>query len=287
VIVRKVWPHIGLIDRGGSWGTGFLVQGEYVLTALHVVGKANRVPFKMSSGLYDAEVVAPFPNDDLAVLKLSRREGEADIPQLPPLKLRTVERLPLPFVGWGFGLRTPDGVKPLLCEGEIKAMPGGSLLQLEAKSLLKGMSGGPLAIDPASDAWTTSIPAEQVEVVGIIHANYAAPADPLAPVLGYACSFSGLPSDLYRALGGEASDSVVEHDIRQRRIARSHELWALVFVLLTSSVAVMGLLDLFPRSSAVGIVTVGYAIAASLWASARRIGTAVRIVRSQSAAGEL
>lgn len=87
--VKSYKTSVVVVEAGQSKGTGFAISGDgRILTNHHVIEDEKRIAVAFpEQGLYEAEVVAEYPEVDLAVLQA---EGE-DLPHLPLAEQTTFE----------------------------------------------------------------------------------------------------------------------------------------------------------------------------------------------------
>lgn len=119
----------------GSTGTGFLIEGNRVITAAHVVGDAARVRLttaEPNARTFTADVMITDPVSDVAVLRAPRGTGAVPLKvQTQPAQVGTVV----------FAIGSPIG-DLVLSRGEVIALGDG---RIEADAPVDpGSSGGPL-----------------------------------------------------------------------------------------------------------------------------------------------
>jgi S1-C subfamily serine protease len=135
--------------RNLATGSGFLVDAEgIVLTNEHVVERAQRVTVIVPGrdGRYPAEVVGTDKQTDLAVLRISRREGEA------PFQVAVLGDSDSLQVGeWVIAIGNPNGLEGTVSLGILSAkgrdLQNPQLLNdfLQTDAMIdRGSSGGPL-----------------------------------------------------------------------------------------------------------------------------------------------
>lgn len=150
---------IRVCDGGGeTHGTGFVLSDSLAVTCAHVVKKCGAAPggrvgvvFHVNGERREAEVLAEFwralDGDDIAVLRLLPEGGR--LPEgLNPLTLGSARHCN------GHTLRTagfaalPGGYEFAWAEGQIRGVvphpKKQAMLQMDAKPILKGMSGAPV-----------------------------------------------------------------------------------------------------------------------------------------------
>lgn len=140
----ECWPHVGLIinETTQKIGTGFIVEKNFVLTALHVLKDAARISFSLDRKRYEADIVDIFCDHDLALLQLE----EGYDCSLPPLPVGILSRLDnaIKYVTYGCGRMDDD--TPTFGDGMIEALLRRNLVQLKTMDQREGMSGCPLAV---------------------------------------------------------------------------------------------------------------------------------------------
>lgn len=180
------WPQVGRV-HGATVGTGFLVGKGRVLTAAHVVEGAPAVKFQLGSTSYSVTKVQPFQELDAAILTLEAPNNE-DLPE--PLPLCHVPQLPVPYIAWGYW--ATGGEVPLQGTGRIQARPKPTLLQLNTRSQVPGMSGAPLAIRVRDGGW---------RIVGLGCARHVPEEFMDDQSLALGCPIEAIPAEILSELG--------------------------------------------------------------------------------------
>jgi len=131
---------------GGSQGSGFLSQGQYVVTNQHVVADARTVSVQFTDGVWrSAQVVGTDVYTDLAVLQVEA--VPAGVEPLPVARDLPREGEPVAALGSPFGLRGTithgivSGINRSMEVGDGFAIP--DTVQTDAP-INPGNSGGPL-----------------------------------------------------------------------------------------------------------------------------------------------
>ncbi len=127
-----------------SLGSGFIIDKEgYILTNNHVVEKASAIKVKLKDGKeYDAKVVGRDPKTDIAVIKISTKNGVSVATLGDSDKLEVGE--------WVLAVGNPFGLEHTVTQGIVSAKgrvigqgPYDDFIQTDA-SINPGNSGGPL-----------------------------------------------------------------------------------------------------------------------------------------------
>ncbi|MGY1453889.1 S1C family serine protease [Streptomyces sp. SS8] len=195
-VVDQVLPSVVQITTGEGLGSGVVYDGEgHIVTNAHVVGDAERFRITMATGRdeLDAELVASYPEEDLAVVRLTD----------PPRNLRPATFGESGEVDVGqivLAMGNPLGLSSSVTEGIVSAtgravgdgaeVTIGDLIQTSAP-INPGNSGGAL-VDLSG------------RVIGVPTLAARAPDGDggAAPGLGFA-----IPSDTVRHL----ADQMIEH----------------------------------------------------------------------------
>ena len=131
--------------RATSLGSGFLVEGGYVLTNNHVIEGADKITVSFhDDSRVEAELVGRDPKTDVAVLKLKEEPKNG----IKPLRLGDSDKV---RVGdWVIAIGNPFGLGGTVTAGivsargrDINAGPYDNYIQTDA-SINKGNSGGPM-----------------------------------------------------------------------------------------------------------------------------------------------
>ena len=151
-------------------GSGFIISADgYILTNNHVVGKADNIFVKLSSGKeYEAELVGTDPKSDVAVIKISGDD-------FPVIELGDSDQLDIGE--WAIAIGNPLGLEATLTVGVISAkgrsdlnITGGgyeSFIQTDA-AINMGNSGGPLLnLDGQAIGLNTAIFSQSGGSIGI------------------------------------------------------------------------------------------------------------------------
>ncbi|HVN24596.1 MAG TPA: DegQ family serine endoprotease [Syntrophorhabdales bacterium] len=127
-----------------SLGSGFIIDKEgYILTNNHVVEKASAIKVRLKDGKeYDAKVVGKDSKTDIAVIKISTKNGVTVAPLGDSDKLEVGE--------WVLAVGNPFGLEHTVTAGIVSAKgrvigqgPYDDFIQTDA-SINPGNSGGPL-----------------------------------------------------------------------------------------------------------------------------------------------
>jgi serine protease Do len=136
-------PEIGPNKNRKHMGTGFIVEGGYIITNWHVIENAKEIEvyFETSDQSYAVELVASDKEIDIAVLKPS-----GDFPEVAPLQWRST---PIRQGEEVFAIGHPLGFMWSVTKGIIShldrriASPWQPTIQTDA-AINQGNSGGPL-----------------------------------------------------------------------------------------------------------------------------------------------
>jgi len=127
-----------------SLGSGFIIDEEgYILTNNHVVEKASAIKVRLKDGKeYDAKIIGRDPKTDVAVIKISTKNGGTAAPLGDSDKLEVGE--------WVLAVGNPFGLEHTVTAGIVSAKgrvigqgPYDDFIQTDA-SINPGNSGGPL-----------------------------------------------------------------------------------------------------------------------------------------------
>ncbi|WP_460020555.1 DegQ family serine endoprotease [Magnetospira thiophila] len=174
--------------RASSLGSGFVIEGGFVVTNNHVIEGADKIFVILQDDTrLEAELVGRDPKTDVAVLKLS--EGKKL--DVPPLALGDSGKV---RVGdWVLAIGNPFGLGGTVTAGivsaqgrDINAGPYDDFIQTDA-SINKGNSGGPMFnLDGEVIGINTAIYSPSGGSVGI---GFALPMDVAKPVIGQLIKF--------------------------------------------------------------------------------------------------
>lgn len=128
--------------QGNSWGSGFLVAPDLIVTCYHVIKNTNYVNvqntfynFQSQARVKDIE-----PTHDLALLQLEK----VFLKELDNLKVGRTCRSRDPLYSYGYPDNFPEGA-PVTAECEGFAIENGvSLIKFKAGEIRPGLSGSPL-----------------------------------------------------------------------------------------------------------------------------------------------
>ena len=139
-LVTRALPAVVTVEVRGGSGSGFYVSRDTVLTNWHVVGGADKVTLRSSTGQTTvASVLTASPDLDLAVLKVHIVNHDQTV--LPLAEPRDV-RIGSEVVAIG----SPLGLRNTVTRGIVSGMrvsKGVNLIQTDA-AINPGNSGGPL-----------------------------------------------------------------------------------------------------------------------------------------------
>lgn len=141
--IQQYREAVVVVRTDDSKGTGFHMEGGWIVTNDHVVGSASETIVHFADGTsYIAEVVHTDAEVDLAVMKLSEDHAEvpSDLPILPLAPDAEIEMgMPIYVIG------NPLFFTRIANEGQVLGMSDGEvpLLLLDAP-IYKGNSGSPV-----------------------------------------------------------------------------------------------------------------------------------------------
>jgi len=188
-------------------GSGFLINGGYVVTCAHVVKDAQRIVIRYQGAGYAASVVRQDAGSDLAVLKVSGLNTGA----MPRFTVNT--RLGDRVFTLGFPHLDLQGDTVKYTDGAISGLtgPGNAPLYYQISvPVQSGNSGGPLFDEAGHLVGVVAAKLNAVEALRLSgdltqNVNYAVKADYLLPILK---SIEGLPPPSFspQPFSGEKSD---------------------------------------------------------------------------------
>lgn len=151
-LVKMAMPGIVMVYSAPLSGAGFVLEGGFVITNAHVIGKRKndikaRFESTLDSGMYDLALLSVRPEYDVAVLKFSNMENEK-LKEHSILKLKT-ERPAygemVYTIGNPLGLTFSVSKGVVSCPNRIRTYPSGvgSVIQVDITAN-HGNSGGAL-----------------------------------------------------------------------------------------------------------------------------------------------
>ncbi len=146
-VVDKKEPWNSSIQR--SSGSGFIIQGNRILTNAHVISNATFIEVKKQAETrrYEAETIAVSHEADLAILQL--KDENPDFFKTPPLKLGKLPRLQKKVSAYGYptggsGLSITEGVVSRIERGAY-VHKGKRFISVQIDAAINpGNSGGPV-----------------------------------------------------------------------------------------------------------------------------------------------
>jgi serine protease Do len=174
-----------LPDRMGS-GSGFFIEGGYIVTNNHVVDNAKKVTVRMADGKeIDATVVGTDPKTDIAVIKVDAKYAPSSLKWGSSDKARPGDSVFAMGSPFSLGNTVTAGI--ISARGrDIRSGPYDDYIQVDAP-INQGNSGGPL-FNAAG------------EVIGVNSAIYS----PTGGNVGIGFS---IPSDLARSIAQQIIDN--------------------------------------------------------------------------------
>jgi S1-C subfamily serine protease len=177
-----------------AFGSGFAVTDNgYIITNYHVVDGAQKVRVKTDEALLPAQVIATDPDNDLALIKVSKA--------LQPVTFSSerVARLGQTVFTVGFPMPDLQGFSPKVTKGVISGLTGMNddvkTYQIDA-SVQPGNSGGPLADESGN---VVGVVVARLSGSGIQNVNYSIK---LPYVLALFDSFPDVAKSIRYAKGG-------------------------------------------------------------------------------------
>jgi S1-C subfamily serine protease len=196
-VVDRVLPSVVQVTTNEGLGSGVIYDGEgHIVTNAHVVGDAERFRITMATGRdeLDAELVASYPEEDLAVVKLTD----------PPRNLRPATFGESDEVDVGqivLAMGNPLGLSSSVTEGIISAT-GRAISEGSAEATIGNLIQTSAPINPGNSGGALVDLSGRVIGVPTLAARTPDGNGGAAPGLGFA-----IPSDTVRHL----ADQMIEH----------------------------------------------------------------------------
>ncbi|MFP8964757.1 S1C family serine protease [Streptomyces nanhaiensis] len=196
-VVDQVLPSVVQVTTGEGLGSGVVYDGEgHIVTNAHVVGDAERFRITMATGRdeLDAELVASYPEEDLAVVRLTDPPGN-----LRPATFGDSGELDVGQIVLAMG--NPLGLSSSVTEGIVSAT-GRSISEGSAETTIGNLIQTSAPINPGNSGGALVDLSGRVIGVPTLAARAPDGGGGTAPGLGFA-----IPSDTVRHL----ADQMIEH----------------------------------------------------------------------------
>ncbi|PJE94704.1 signal protein PDZ [Streptomyces carminius] len=194
-VVDQVLPSVVQVTTGQGLGSGVVYDEEgHIVTNAHVVGEAERFRVTLATGRDDlaAELVASYPDEDLAVVKLTDPPGN-----LRPATFGKSSEVEVGQIVLAMG--NPLGLSSSVTEGIVSAT-GRSLSEGSAEATLGNLIQTSAPINPGNSGG--ALVDLSGRVIGVPTLAAGEQGGGTAPGLGFA-----IPSDTVRHL----ADQMIEH----------------------------------------------------------------------------
>ncbi|MEE1942503.1 trypsin-like peptidase domain-containing protein [Streptomyces sp. TRM 70361] len=194
-VVDQVLPSVVQVTTGQGLGSGVVYDEEgHIVTNAHVVGDAERFRVTLATGRDDlaAELVASYPDEDLAVVKLTDPPGN-----LRPATFGKSSEVDVGQIVLAMG--NPLGLSSSVTEGIVSAT-GRSLSEGSAEATLGNLIQTSAPINPGNSGG--ALVDLSGRVIGVPTLAAGEQGGGTAPGLGFA-----IPSDTVRHL----ADQMIEH----------------------------------------------------------------------------
>jgi len=196
-VVDEALPSVVQITTGEGLGSGVVYDGEgHIVTNAHVVGDAERFEVTLATGRQEqeAELVASYPEEDLAVVRLTDPPGN-----LRPATFGDSSDVEVGQIVLAMG--NPLGLSSSVTEGIVSAVDR-SLSEGQGEATIGDLIQTSAPINPGNSGGALVDLSGRVIGIPTLAARSPGPEGDTAPGLGFA-----IPSDTVRDL----ADQMIEH----------------------------------------------------------------------------
>ena len=137
-VINGIVKIVADCGRGlSSQGSGFIISNEYVVTNRHVVECGSDVQLKLllSQEIFDVDGIFLHPQQDLAILRVSKLNGRDNALQLSKIAVKTSNQV--------YVLGNPKGIEGYFTKGNVRRITNDNSFYFDA-IIAPGSSGSPV-----------------------------------------------------------------------------------------------------------------------------------------------